>query len=122
MIILKTDIKKIHNYVYNIKNGVKLENGSKIMAFSAIGQPESFYDFLKKDYRLIAVLDFEDHHSYDRDDVSKIIHYAQEENIDTVVTTEKDAVKIEEIIKDIEMPVKFFALKLKAYIDIKDVC
>ena len=60
--------------------------------------------------------------TYEIDDVSKIIHYAQEENIDSIVTTEKDAVKIIDVIKDSKLPVKIFALKLKAYMDIKDVC
>ena len=110
------------DYVYDIVTGSVLPTGKKIMAFSAIGQSAGFYNFLKQDYRLIAVLDFEDHHMYDKNDISKIIGYAQEEGIDCVVTTEKDAVKIVDIIKDVEMPIKFYALKLKAYVDVKDVC
>ena len=92
------------------------------MAFSAIGQPASFYEFLKNDYRLVAVMDFEDHHGYDQEDISKIIQFAQEENITSIVTTEKDAVKLIDIIKDVELPINFYALKLKAYLDIKEVC
>ena len=92
------------------------------MAFSAIGQPASFYEFLKNDYRLIAVMDFEDHHSYEKEDISKIIQFAQEENITNIVTTEKDAVKLIDVIKDIELPVNFYALKLKAFMDIRDIC
>ena len=114
--------KLVPDYVYNILTGESLPKDSRVMAFSAIGQPESFYDFLKKDYKLVAILDFADHHTYDREDVSKIIHYAQEENIDCIVTTEKDAIKIVDVIRDVELPVKFYALKLKAYIDIKKVC
>ncbi len=112
----------IPDYVYNIVTNDKLSKDSKIMAFSAIGQSQGFFDFLKKDYKLTAVLEFEDHHFYEPEDITKIIHFAQEENIDNIVTTEKDAVKIMEMIKDIELPVKFYALKLKAYIDIKEVC
>ena len=40
----------------------------------------------------------------------------------SIVTTEKDAVKIKDIIKDVEMPVKFYALKLKAIVDIREIC
>ena len=112
----------VPDFAYNILSGEHLEKGSKIMAFSAIGQPESFYNFLKTDYKLTGILDFEDHHKYERDDISKIIHYAQEENIECIVTTEKDAVKLIEVIRGVKLPVKFYALKLKAYIDIKDVC
>ncbi len=114
--------KIVPDYAYNILTGEQLPKDSRIMAFSAIGQPEGFYEFLKTDYKLIAVLEFEDHHTYENDDISKIIHYAQEENIDCIVTTEKDAVKIIDIINDVELPVKIFALKLKAYMDMKEVC
>ena len=114
--------KIIPDCAYNIFTGEELPKDSKIMAFSAIGQPASFYDFLKKDHRLIAVMDFEDHHSYEKEDISKIIQFAQEENITNIVTTEKDAVKLIDVIRDIELPVNFFALKLKAYMDIREIC
>ena len=114
--------KIVPDFAYNILNGEQLQKESRIMAFSAIGQPASFYEFLKKDYKLIAVMDFEDHHSYEQEDISKIIQFAQEENITSIVTTEKDAVKLIDIIKDVELPIKFYALKLKAYLDIKEVC
>ncbi len=114
--------KIVPYYAYNILTYQKLPKGSKIMAFSAIGQPQGFYDFLKNDYKLAAILEFEDHHSYEREDISKIIHYSQEENIYSVVTTEKDAVKLIDIIRDIELPIEIYALKLKVYIDIKEIC
>ncbi len=114
--------KIVPDYVYNIVTNEELPKNSKIMAFSAIGQPKGFYDFLKNDYKLAAVLEFEDHHTYEKNDISRIIHYSQEENIENIVTTEKDAVKLIDIIKDIELPIRIYALKLKAYIDIKEVC
>lgn len=114
--------KLVPQAAYNILTGEPLNKDTRIMAFSAIGQPESFYNFLKNDYKLVAVLEFEDHHGYDTDDIAKIINFAQEETIDSIVTTEKDAAKLIDIIKDVEMPVKFYALKLEAYIDIKEVC
>lgn len=114
--------KIVPDYAYNVLTGTPLSKDTRIMAFSAIGQPAGFYEFLKNDYRLVAVMDFEDHHSYEQEDISKIIHFAQEENITSIVTTEKDAVKLIDVIKDVELPVNFYALKLKAYIDIKEVC
>ena len=114
--------KIVPDIAYNIYIGEVLPKDTKIMAFSAIGQSAGFYDFLKKDFRLIAVLEFEDHHTYEPDDISKIIHFAQDENIESIVTTEKDAVKILDIVKNIELPVKIYALKLKTYMDIKEVC
>lgn len=114
--------KIVPDYAYEVFTGNQLLKGKRILAFSAIGQPESFYNFLKPDYKLVAVMDFEDHHGYDKEDIIKIINFAQEENIDSIVTTEKDAVKLVDIIKGVDMPVNFYALKLKAYMDIKDVC
>ena len=113
--------KMVSDKIYELKSNQELPKGSKIMAFSAIGQPSGFYDFLKKDYKLIAVLEFEDHHIYDRQDVAKIIEYAQHDNVEYIVTTEKDAVKLNDVIEDIELPIKFFALKLKSYMDIKEI-
>ena len=115
--------KLVPDCAYNIKKDYEyLEKGEKILAFSAIGQPESFYNFLKNDYMLKGVLEFEDHHSYDRDDIRKIIQIAQTENVKSIITTEKDAVKILEIIKDIEIPINIYALRLKAVVDIKEAC
>lgn len=115
--------KLVPDYAYNIKNELEhIDKGEKILAFSAIGQPQSFYDFLKNDYMLKGILEFEDHHSYDRDDISKIIQIAQAENIKSLITTEKDAVKVLELIKDLECPINIYALKLKAVVDIKEAC
>lgn len=113
--------KMVPEGIYDIKTNEQLPQGSKIMAFSAIGQPSGFYDFLKQDYKLSAILEFEDHHIYDRQDIAKIIEYAQHDNIEYVVTTEKDAVKLKDIIEDIELPISFFTLKLKSYMDIKEI-
>lgn len=113
--------KMVPEKIYDINTNQELPLGSRIMAFSAIGQPSGFYDFLKQDYKLIAVLEFDDHHIYDKQDVAKIIEYAQKENIEHIVTTEKDAVKLIEVTEDIEFPVKFYTLKLKSYMDIKDI-
>ncbi len=113
--------KMVPENIYNIKNKEILPYDTRIMAFSAIGQPSGFFDFLKKDYKLVAVLEFEDHHRYDKSDISKIIEFAQEENIEHVVTTEKDAVKLIDLVKDVDIPIKIYSLKLKAYLDIKEV-
>jgi len=113
--------KMVPERIYEINSSQELPLGSRIMAFSAIGQPSGFYDFLKRDYKLIAVLEFDDHHIYDKQDVAKIIEYAQKENIEHIVTTEKDMVKLLDVIEDIEFPVKFYTLKLQSYMDIKDI-
>mgnify|MGYP003098889080 FL=1 len=90
------------NYVYNIKNGEILPDGSTITAMCAIGQPEQFYKFLNN-YKIEKTLTFDDHHSYVPEDLPE----------GTIVTTEKDAVKLSNINRE-----DIYALKLKTKIDL----
>jgi len=68
----------------------------RIIAFSGIGNPKSFNDSLLKiglkidEHRI-----FPDHHNYDFNDISKILDSAKKQNIENIITTEKDAIKIE---------------------------
>ncbi len=96
-------------YVYNIKTGEHLNKQSEIVAMSAIGQPEQFYNFLYDDYNVIEKLTFDDHHSYRLEDLKGI----KDKNI---VVTEKDAVKLAKFDLD-----NIFALKLKTRFDVEKV-
>ena len=84
---IKTTVCKIEpDYAYNIISGEHLQNGAEIIALSAIGQPEQFYKFLEKDYNIKEKITFDDHHQYTENDIANIAG--------TIVTTEKDAVKL----------------------------
>lgn len=111
--------KMIPDEAYNLITGEPLAKFSRIMAFCAIGQPKSFYDFLKKDYDLVATTTLPDHHNYTQENIQELIELAQKEGINKLVTTEKDAVKVKEFFKDSEIDV--FALKLKAYLDLEEI-
>lgn len=117
--------KKIHlckmlpNEIYNLKTAEPLAKFSRIMAFCAIGQPKSFYDFLKKDYDLAATTTLPDHHNYTKENIEELIELAQKEGINKLVTTEKDAVKVKELFKEFKIDV--YALKLKAYLDLEEI-
>ncbi|MBI1871246.1 MAG: tetraacyldisaccharide 4'-kinase [Chlamydiae bacterium] len=67
----------------------------KICALSAIAIPEGFEDTL---IRLGSQIDlsfrFRDHHRYSRRELREVLTRAREKGIDTVITTEKDAVRI----------------------------
>lgn len=106
----RTFVCKIEpDYVYNIISGEHLPAGGEVSAISAIGQPEQFYRFLEKDYKLKEKITFDDHHQYTLDDIK---------NIDgTIVTTEKDAVKLALLNKN-----NIYALKLKTVLDVKNLC
>lgn len=95
------------DYVYNIKTGEHLQKGAAITAISAIGQPKQFYNFLY-DFEVQKTIDFDDHHQYKKEDI---------ENINgIIVTTEKDAVKLEKFGFD-----NIYALKLKTSINIGEL-
>lgn len=104
---IKATVCKVEpDYAYNIISGEHLQNGAKIIALSAIGQPEQFYKFLEKDYKIKEKITFDDHHQYTKDDIA---------NIDgTIVTTEKDAVKLALLNKN-----NIYALKLKTVLDVE---
>lgn len=69
--------------------------GKTVTLFSAIGDPGSFEDSISKmGINIGLVFRFPDHHNYLKDDLDRIFKNSKENNIDTIITTEKDAVKL----------------------------
>ena len=93
------------DYVYNIKNIEKLPNGVEACAICAIGQPEQFYAFLNI-YKIKQKITFDDHHAYKEDEIPQC----------TVITTEKDAVKMSEFKNK-----NIYALKLKTVLNVEEL-
>ena len=95
------------DYVYNIKTGQRLMEGMDATAMCAIGQPEQFYEFLKN-FNIIRKVTFDDHHQYVPTDIIDIAG--------NVITTEKDAVKLERFDRD-----NIYALRLKTAINVEEL-
>lgn len=93
------------DYVYNIKTGQRLMDGLAVTAMCAIGQPQQFYDFLSN-YQVAKTITFDDHHQYSPIDIVDISG--------SIITTEKDAVKLARFDRD-----NIFALRLKTVIDVE---
>ena len=93
------------DYVYNIKTGQRLMEGLAVTAMCAIGQPQQFYDFLSE-YDVVNTVTFDDHHQYAPIDIVGISG--------SIITTEKDAVKLARFDRD-----NIYALKLKTVIDVE---
>ena len=91
------------DYIYNIKTGEHLVDGAKVTALCAIGQPEQFFAFLNN-CEISQKVVFDDHHSYQEEEIPQGI----------IVTTEKDAVKMQDFTRN-----DIFALKLKTVIDVE---
>ena len=98
----------VPNYIYNIFSGEKLASGEPITALCAIGQPEQFFKFLEPNYEIVNKVVFDDHHLYNKSEIDNIKG--------TIVTTEKDAVKLSSFNrKDI------YAMKLKIDLNVEDL-
>ena len=87
-----------------------------IYAFCAIGQPDSFYNFLKKDFNILGATTLSDHHSYTEKDLKELEKNALSRGADAIITTEKDYVKIA---NHNFSKIPLFVLKLKNEINIE---
>ena len=71
-----------------------LDKNTKLMAFSAIGRPESFYAQLEQcGYQISAKKEFRDHHRFSESELEDLLKEASNNNL-ALVCTEKDAIKI----------------------------
>lgn len=71
-----------------------VECGASVIAMSGIGDNEAFNKGLEKRYKVVAALDFDDHHSYRISDLRKMEHALAKYPDAVIMTTEKDAVKL----------------------------
>lgn len=89
------DPKILVDVVTSEKISLDFLKSKKICALSAIAVPEGFEDTLK---RLGADVDlsfrFRDHHRYHRRELKEVFAKTKARGIDTIITTEKDAVRI----------------------------
>lgn len=69
--------------------------GKTVSLFSGIGDPGSFEDLIiGLGINIGLSFRFADHHNYTREDLDKIIKGSKGKNIDTIITTQKDAARI----------------------------
>jgi tetraacyldisaccharide 4'-kinase len=69
--------------------------GESVTLFCGIGDPHSFENLLKNvGVKIGLSFRFPDHHNYTDQDLNKIIEASKNKNIHTIITTEKDAVRL----------------------------
>jgi tetraacyldisaccharide 4'-kinase len=74
-------------------------SGRKVSVFSAIGDPDSFEALIRSCGGIVALSTrFPDHHPYSAADVDAVIARSASNHIATVVTTEKDAIRLGNLI------------------------
>jgi len=102
-------------YLYNMKFDGMVHHGflkgKRVAAFSGLGDNRSFFDLLRElGADVIHEISFPDHHGYSAREIRKIASYG---GVDFIVTTEKDAVKI-----DVEeIPDNLFYLAVTIHIE-----
>lgn len=103
--------KSIHKpeYFYKISNeqlvDIETLKNKNIALVSAIGDPDSFEKTVSRleiDFKKHFI--FRDHHLYGEKDLRAIKDYCAKNNIETIVTTEKDAVKLKAISSQLLAP------------------
>ncbi len=75
--------------------------GKDVGAFAGIGKPEGFKEtLLRLGARVVFFRAFSDHHIYTQKDIQRLIDIAKKKNLQYLLTTEKDWVKIQDLVVD----------------------
>ena len=92
-------------------------NKDKVIAVSGVGDPRSFESsLLKENVSILYHFKFRDHHNYDQADVNNIVKASKTMNALSIVTTEKDYVKLKKL--DIsKINLKLFIVKSNFYLN-----
>ena len=92
-------------------------NKNKVVAVSGVGDPRSFeLSLLKENVNILYHFKFRDHHNYDQVDINNIAKASKTMNALSIVTTEKDYVKLKKL--DIsKIDLKFFIVKSNFYLN-----
>tara|TARA_A100001037_G_C15144729_1_gene635707 strand:- start:3055 stop:4137 length:1083 start_codon:yes stop_codon:yes gene_type:complete len=117
--IFKGELTVEHIFCPEQESYFKLEDikSSRILAFSGIGNPDSFDNILEKQgITIIEHLKFPDHVFYCERNLEKIRKKTQELNPDYMITTQKDVVKLD----DFKLGVPLLVLTVKMKIDNSD--
>ncbi len=109
--------------IINIKNLTPINDPvSKVFAFSGVAQPSSFFDFVTdKGYKVVGNKIFDDHYAYDEDDIVDLLAAANDKGAEILITTEKDAVKIRNLINGKDFDIDFYFLKISLDIDTEEI-
>lgn len=104
------------------KDGEKLNldflENKDVFAFCGIGNPDSFEKILGKlGFKLKGFRKYRDHYKYRLKDIEDILRESENVKADWIITTEKDLVRI----KDIIYPENLLALEIEFCIENKDI-
>ena len=86
----------------------------KAFAFCGLGNPNNFYEQLRQEnYNLVSTRSFPDHRFYTQTDIDQLIENARKEGAKILLTTAKDAVKLQSF--SLQMPC--FVVEIEMFFD-----
>ena len=96
------------------------------IAFCGIARPQRFAGLLERTgLNPVRFLEFPDHHTYPPDSIQKIIREYRSSGAEAVLTTEKDAVKLKQLVSDPGFPLRVVKIQLRIepdfYKDLKTI-
>ena len=95
--------------------------GKRVVSFSGIATPESFEAFLNKlGAEIVHNKRFLDHHRFTQNEMDEIFSAAQKAEADLIITTEKDAVRIQSDMMDANIVFVFLRLEVEILFGVKD--
>lgn len=102
-------------HLYNLKRRAMTDyqyvSGKKVLAFSGLGDNSSFFGLLKDiGANVVRTVEFPDHHRYEESDLMLMGSY---DDVEILITTEKDAVKIDHM----DVSDNLFYLSIEAQIE-----
>jgi tetraacyldisaccharide 4'-kinase len=93
-----------------------------VAAFCAIGNPKSFFEHLRGEgYSVVLTRGFPDHHNYDQSDVDRLIKDAKRHGAKHLITTSKDAVKLQSLSFDVPCHILDIEISIKDTVKILEV-
>jgi tetraacyldisaccharide 4'-kinase len=96
-----------------LRGDVALHDSGRMVAVAGIARPERFFRALREHGCDVAVqLTFRDHHWFTRADLDRVEAVARDVNARAVVTTEKDAVRIESMLQHATVEWAVFPLEV----------
>jgi len=105
-------------YEPNFEYLKKFKN-EKLIAYAGIGNPNNFFDLLKKSgMNVVEKISFPDHYIYSKKDIDKIINIGKEKNC-KLITTEKDFFRLKKISSDEInfLPIRLIIKEKEKFID-----
>ena len=90
-----TELESFHAGTKASAAGSKQPTTGKVLAFCALGNPNNFFEQLRREkFSVAAEQKFPDHHFYAQSDIAKLVEKAGRNGAAMLVTTAKDAVKL----------------------------